>query len=327
MPAELPLIWTDVALHPDALDLLASHARLAGPGIPAEISPSGDYATARVAIVSTRFTGDALAFARAPALQIIARTGIGYDNIDVAAASAAGVCVINTPEAPTESTAEFAIALMFAVARRIATADHNSKAGKWKTDATVVGFDLAGKTLGLVGFGRIARRVTEVARAIRMRVVAFDPFIPPPLIAEAGATPAAELPELLRVAQVLSLHAPSTPGTRRLIGRDQLALLPRGAILINTARGSLLDESAVLAALAEGRLGGAGIDVWAEEPARPDNLLFRHPRVVATPHIAAFTEEGRRRSHVTAAQMVLAALRGEPPGTLVDPAVWPRRRP
>lgn len=326
MTAHPPLLWTDVALHPDALELLRPRVRLVGPTIPAELAAAGDYASAHAAIVSPRFTGDAAAFARAPALQIVARTGIGFDNIDVAAASSAGVCAINTPDAPTESTAEFAVGLMFAVARRIATADHNSKAGNWKTDATVIGFDLTGKTLGLVGFGRIARRVAEMARGIRMPVVACDPFVAPPVIAAAGATPCADLPELLRVAQVLSLHAPSTPTTRHLIGSQQLAALPKGAILINTARGSLIDESAVLAALDTGHLAGAGIDVWPEEPTPPDHVLFRHARVVATPHIAAFTDEGRRRSHVAAAQMVLAALHGEPPETLIDPAVWPRRR-
>jgi phosphoglycerate dehydrogenase-like enzyme len=236
------------------------------------------------------------------------------------------VCVVNTPDAPTESTAEFAIALMFAVARRIPTADHNSKAGRWKLDPDVMGFDLAEKTLGLVGFGRIARRVAEIARAIRLRVSAFDPFVPAPAMAEAGVTPAADLPELRQSSQRLSLHAPLGPNTRRLIGAEQLALLPAGAILINTARGPLIDEAAVLAALESGRLAGAGIDVWEREPVPADHPLFRHARVVATPHMAAYTNEGRYRSHTTAARLVLAALRGEKPATLVDPSVWSQRR-
>jgi D-3-phosphoglycerate dehydrogenase len=326
MSSDLPLLWTDVSLHPDALEQLAGHVQLAGTALPDHVARAGDYESAVAAIVSPRFRGDAAAFARAPRLQIIGRTGIGYDNIDIAAASAAGVAAINTPDAPTESTAEFAIAMMFAVARRLATADRNSKAGLWQTDVSVIGFDLAGKTLGLVGFGRIARRVSEMARAIRMRVVAFDPFVSPAAFAGAATPSCATLRELLQQAQVLSLHVPSTAATRRLIGREEVALLPRGAILINTARGSLLDESAVLAALHDGHLDGAGIDVWPEEPAPPDHPLLRHPRVVATPHIAAFTDEGRRRSHVTAAQMVLAGLRGEQPATLINPEVWERRR-
>jgi D-3-phosphoglycerate dehydrogenase len=264
--------------------------------------------------------------ARAPRLQIIARTGIGYDNVDVAAATTAGVCVVNTPDAPTESTAEFAVALMFAVARRIPAADHNSKAGTWKLEPDIMGFDLAEKSLGLVGFGRIARRVAEMARAIRMRVSAFDPLVAAASIEHAGVTPCVDLRELLPQAQVLSLHAPLLPTTRRLIGADQLALLPKGAIIINTARGPLVEEAALLAALNDGHVAGAGIDVWEREPVAADHPLFRHPRVVATPHMAAYTNEGRQRSHVAAAQLVLGALRGERPATLVDPAVWPRRR-
>jgi D-3-phosphoglycerate dehydrogenase len=325
-PASAPLVWTDAALHEDALELLQRHVRLCGPTVPAGMVAPGDFPDAEAAIVGTKIFYDAALFARAPWLKVIARTGIGFDNIDVNAATAAGVCVVNTPDAPTESTAEFALGLMFAVARRIAAADRNAKAGAWKLDPDVMGFDLADKRLGLVGFGRIARRVTEIARAIRMRVSAFDPFVPTPVLTDAGVTPCSDLPELLQGSQILSLHAPLAPGTRRLIGAAQLSLLPPGAILINTARGPLVDESALLAALDRGHLAGAGIDVWEREPVAPDHPLFRHPRVVATPHMAAYTNEGRRRSHVAAAQLVLAALRDEMPSTLINPQVWPDRR-
>ena len=326
MADNLPLIWTDALLHADALELLRPQARLCGPTIPPNLASAGDLATADGAIVGTRIFYDASVLARAPSLKIIARTGIGYDNIDVPAATAAGVCVVNTPDAPTESTAEFAIALMFAVARKVPVADRNSKMGIWKLDAEVMGFDLADKSLALVGFGRIARRVAEIARAIRMRVSALDPFVAPTTMSDAGVTPVASLPELLQRADIVSLHAPLGSTTRRLIGAEQLALLRPGAVLINTARGPLVDEAAVLAALESGRLAGAGIDVWEHEPAPTDHPLLRHPRVVATPHMAAYTNEGRRRSHVAAAQLVLAGLRGEMPATLVDPAVWTRRR-
>ncbi len=322
----LPLLWTDVPLHADALALLRPHMRLAGPNLPAGVAGPGEIPAADAAIVGVQRNWDAVTFAGAPRLKAIARTGIGYDNINVPAASAAGVCALNTPDAPTESTAEFALALMFAVARRIATADHNAKAGLWKLDPSVLGFDLAGKTLGLVGFGRIARRVTEMARAIQLRVCAFDPLVPAETVRATGAEPCAALDELLCQTRVLSLHAPLTPATRKLIGPDQLALLPAGAILINTARGPLIDDAAVLAALESGRLAGAGIDVWELEPVAADHPLFRHPRVVATPHMAAYTDEGRRRSHVAAAEGVLAVLRGEPSALLIDPAMWERRR-
>lgn len=328
MPNQLPLLWTDVPLHNEALTILKGHVWLSGPGVPVANAenPPFEFETADAAIVGTRVLYDATAFAKAARLKIIARTGIGYDNIDVSAASAAGVCTINTPEAPTESTAEFAIALMFAVTRHIPAADHNSKDGLWKRDSSIMGSDLADKTLGLVGFGRIGRRVAEMARAIHMRICAFDPLITPSLIIETGAVACDTLPELLVRAQVLSLHVPFTPATYRLISAEQLALLPRGAVLINTARGQLIDEAATLAALESGQLNGAGFDVWEKEPADLDNLLFRHPKVVATPHMAAYTDEGQRRSHVAAAKHVLDTLRGVPPTTLIDPSMWPLRR-
>lgn len=324
----LPLLWTDVPLHPAAVELLRGQVELSGPALPPAVTSLTpfEFESAHAAMVGPRRKFDAAAFDRAPRLRVIARTGIGYDNVDVTAASAAGICVVNTPDAPTESTAELAIGLMFAVARRIATADHNAKAGQWKLDPSVLGFDLADKNLGLVGFGRIARRVTEIARAIRLRVFACDPFVAPAVISAAGATPCNDLADLLPQAQVLSLHAPATPATRHLIGSTQLAALPRGAIVINTARGPLLDPAALLVALESGQIAGAGLDVWEVEPAPPDDPLLRHPRVVATPHMAAFTEEGRFRSHTAAARYVLQTLRDEPPETLVDRTIWDRRR-
>jgi len=327
MANPLPLLWTDAILHVDALTRLTADVRLCGPSIPAHLAAPGDFPDADAAIVGTRLYFDAAQFARAPRLQVIARTGIGYDNIDVPAATAAGVCVVNTPDAPTESTAEFAVALMFAVARRVTVADRNGKAGVWKLAPEVMGFDLAEKTLALVGFGRIARRVAEITRAIRMRVRVYDPYIGADVMTAAGVTACADLPSLLDGAQVLSLHAPLGEQTRRMIGAAQIERLAPGAILINTARGPLLDEAAVLAALESGHLAGAGIDVWEKEPVPDGHPLFRHPRVVATPHMAAYTDEGRRRSHVAAAELVLAALRGEQPATLVNTDVWPRRTP
>lgn len=328
MSASLPPLWSDAQLHPDALALLRDRTRLAGPHVPPDFAaaPPFGFPEAVAAIVGPRTRFDAAAFARAPRLQVIARTGIGYDNVDVPAASAAGICVVNTPDAPTESTAEFAVALMFAVARRLATADRDAKAGVWQHNADLLGFDLAEKTLALVGFGRIARRVAEIARAIRMRVRAFDPFVPAATLAAAGVEPCATLDAALDGAHVVSLHAPLAPETRHLIGAPQLARLARGAVLINAARGPLIDEAAVLAALDRGQLAGAGLDVWDPEPTAPDHPLRKHPRVVATPHLAAYTEEGRRRSHVAAAEHVLAVLRGDLPPTLIDRSMWARRR-
>jgi len=196
-------------------------------------------------------------------------------------------------------------------------------AGTWQQGGELIGFDLAGKTLGLVGCGRIGRRVAEMAQAFRMSVLAYDPLAAtlPPQVTRAGS-----LGELLSAADVISLHVPLSATTRHLLGAKEFAQCKSGAILLNTARGPLVDERALCAALQGGRLAGAGLDVWDPEPPAADNPLLRLPTVVATPHMAAFTQEGRRRSHVAAVTQVLQVLRGEQPPFLLNPAVWASRR-
>lgn len=319
MPPDLPIVWTDIALLPEARERLDAHATLL-------TQPEGTLSgieTADAVIAGSRFPGTAETFARAARLQVVARVGIGYDRIDLAAATAAGVCVVNTPDAPTESTAEFAIALMLAAARRLPRALAGLAAGRWEQGAELAGTDLAGKTLGLVGCGRIGRRVAEIAQALRMSVQAHDPHaaeLPP------GVGRAATLHGLLQSSDVISVHAPLTPATHRLLGPAEFAVVRRGAILVNTARGGLVDETALLAALDDGRIGAAGLDVWDPEPPAMDHPLLRRPGVVATPHIAAFTQEGRRRSHLAATAQALAVLAGECPPALLNPAVWAVRR-
>lgn len=319
MHATPPLVWTDVPLMPDGRALLADKVTL----VVATEGVRNDLARADAVIAGGRLIGDAAFFASAPRLQVLARAGIGYERIDVDAATRAGVCIVNTPDAPTESTAEFAVAMLLALARRVVPAAAGLPAGRWSQGPELLGQDLEGKTLGLIGCGRIGRRVAEVATALRMRVLAFDPApVPlPPTIQRADS-----LAALLAAADFVSVHVPLVPATRHLIGAAQFAQMKRGAFLVNSARGPIVDEAALLAALNSDHLAGAAIDVWEPEPPPLDNPLLRHPRVLATPHIAAFTREGRTRSHVAAAKHVLAALRGEKPETLVNPEVWPRRR-
>ena len=274
-------------------------------------------------IAGSLLHGNAELFARAPQLQVIARSGIGFDRIDISAATAAGVCAVNTPDAPTESTATFAITLMLAVARKLTTGTRWLEEGRWAAGQTLTGFDLAGKTLGLAGCGRIGRRVAEIAAVLGMRIQAFDPHL------DTFPTPVKRVAvwdDLLTSSDILSLHLPASPETRQLIGTAALARMRPGAILINTARGSLVDEQALLTALNNNRLAGAGLDVWDPEPPSPNNPLFSHPRVVATPHMAAMTVEGRRRSHLSAVRQVCQVLRGEQPPHLLNPSVWPNRR-
>lgn len=316
-----PRIWTDVDLVPEALELLATHRAVV------TCQPEGsllDIEDAEALIVGSHLHGDAPLFARTPYLRALARVGIGFDRIDVKAATDAGICAMNTPDAPTESTATFAITLMLAVARRLLPGAVPLAGGHWTQGGAVVGFDLAGKTLGLVGCGRIGRRVAELAVALHLNVQAFDPLAP---TLPAAVQRCATLPELLVTSDVVSLHVPSTPATRHLIDAPALASMKPDAILINTARGPLVDEAALFAALKRGHLFGVGLDVWDPEPPARELPLLRIPNVVATPHMAAATREGRRRSHVAAADQVLAALRGERPPSLLNPEVWPKRRP
>lgn len=312
-------LWTDVDLDATARRLLEPEARI----VTGSAENLAMLEEAEGVIVGSLLPANPAFFARAPKLEVIARVGMGFDNLDLVAATAAGVCAVNTPGAPTESTAEFTVGLLLAVARRIALADHQLRAVGWEGPAKLQGFDLAGKTLGLIGCGRIGRRVAELALAFHMRVIAFDPAaasIPAPI----ERVP--ELEALLSAADVVSLHLPLNPGTRHLLNERTFARMKRGAIVLNTSRGPVVDEPALIAALTSGHLGGAGIDVWDPEPIRGDHPLLRLPNTVVTPHMAAYTTEGRGRSHGAAAAQVLDVWNGKRPNALLNPEVSPHRR-
>ncbi|MPY89862.1 MAG: phosphoglycerate dehydrogenase [Luteitalea sp.] len=226
----------------------------------------------------------------APTLRIVARAGTGVDNVDLEVASTRGIMVTNAPGANSVSVAEHAFALMLALARRVPIADGSMKQQRWEKNR-LLGAELRGKTLGVVGLGRIGQEVAHRARVFGMRVVAYDPFIPPHVAADMGIDLLA-LDDLCAQADFITLHVPVTDETRRLFSRDQLARCKVGACLINTARGELVDEAALLDLLEAGHLGGAGLDVFEKEPPT-EWTLVSHPRVVATPHIAASTSEAQ----------------------------------
>jgi D-3-phosphoglycerate dehydrogenase len=254
---------------------------------------------------TTKVTDALLAAGRR--LKVVGRAGIGVDNVDVAAATERGVLVVNAPTANLLSATEHTFALLLALARNVAAADAALKSGTWDRKP-FLGVELQGKTLGIIGFGRIGQRVAVRARAFDVRVVAHDPF----LDAQAARRLEVELlplEELLPRADVVTLHTPLTPETRNLLSAARLAEMKPGALLVNCSRGGVVDEEALLAALASGRLGGAGLDVFAEEPPK-DFALIRHPRVVATPHLGAQTREAQERISTETAEMVLAALAG-----------------
>lgn len=260
-------------------------------------------------------------------LRVISRTGIGVDNVVLADATERGIAICNTPDAPTISTAELALTLIMATAKQLKKIEMTALQGKMGSPFTAYGgVDLDGLRLGLVGMGRIGGRVARVALALGMIVAAYDPYVAPTRAAELGIKAAPDLETLLRTSDIISLHVPSTTETRKLINAERLALMKRGAILINTARGTLVDEAALLDALNSGHLAGAGLDVFDPEPPDPQNPLLYRDDVICTPHVGGITVPGRDRLWRGALDNALQVLRGERPASLVNPEVWERRR-
>jgi D-3-phosphoglycerate dehydrogenase len=253
---------------------------------------------------STRITRESLKYA--DALEVIGRAGVGVDNIDVDAATERGIAVLNAPSGNTISAAELTFALILACVRRIPAADRSMKNGEWDRK-TFTGTELYAKTLGLVGAGRIGSEVARRARAFGMRVCAYDPY----LTAERARTleiELATLDEVLERADVLSLHVPLTETTAGLVGSAELERMKKGAIVVNAARGGVIDEGALAAAVRGGHIAGAGLDVYAEEPCPADHPLRSLPQVVLTPHLGAATEEAQHNVAIEIAEAVRAAL-------------------
>jgi D-3-phosphoglycerate dehydrogenase len=236
-------------------------------------------------------------------LKLVVRAGVGLDNVDLKAAGELGVKVENTPEAVSFAVAELTVALMLAVARRLPEADRMVKGGGWSKEK-FVGLELRGKTLGIIGLGRIGCLVARTCRAMDMRVIFYDVVDRSEYAQMYGCEPVVSLERLLSEADIVSIHVPLTPETRHMIGEREIALMKPGAILINTSRGAIIDEQALLEALKTGRLGGAGLDVYEEEPPRNMELLSL-PNVVCTPHIGAQTSEAQKLASITAARKVI----------------------
>lgn len=240
-------------------------------------------------------------------LKVVGRPGVGVDNVDLEAATRLGIMVMNSPIGNLVSTAELTLALLFAVARNVAQADASMKAERWDRKS-FAGVELSGKRLGVVGFGRIGREVAARARALGMDIAAYDPFVSA-AAAEALGVPILSLDELLATSDFITLHTTLTKESRHLIGKSALGRVKRGVRIVNAARGELVDEEALLAALEDGRVAAAGLDVHAQEPPA-DWRLARHPRVVATPHVGAQTVEAQERVGTDIAVQVRDFLKG-----------------
>ena len=259
-------------------------------------------------LVRSATTVDAEVLAAAPKLKIVARAGVGLDNVDVAAATARGVLVVNAPTSNIHSAAEHAIALLLAAAREIPAADASLRAHTWKR-SSFSGTEIYGKTAGVVGLGRIGQLVAQRLAAFGSHVVAYDPYVSPARAAQLGIELLA-LDELLGRADVISVHLPKTPETAGLIGKEALAKTKPGVIIVNAARGGLIDEEALAEAVRSGHVRGAGVDVFAKEPTT-ESPLFDLPQVIVTPHLGASTAEAQDRAGTDVAESVKLALAGE----------------
>lgn len=309
------------SLHEEGLKILREHAEV---DVLTDLTPKElveqikDY-DAMVVRSGTQVTREVIG--AAPRLQVIARAGSGVDNIDVDAATQQGVLVVNTPGGNTISAAEHTLALLLSLARNVPQADRSTRRGEWKR-GRFTGVEVTGKTLGVVGLGRVGGEVARRARCLGMDVVAYDPYVSKEKAAEMGAV-LTSLDEVLGRADFLTLHTPLTPATRGLIDAEKISLMKPGAHIVNAARGGIIDEEALYEALQEDRLGGAALDVFETEPPG-DSPLFALDNVVVTPHLGASTREAQSNVAVMAAEQVLAALRGEPVRFAVNlPGVGP----
>jgi D-3-phosphoglycerate dehydrogenase len=242
-------------------------------------------------------------------LKVVARAGIGVDNVDVEAATRRGVMVVNAPQSNVVSAAEHTLALLLAQARNVPQANDDLKHGRWERSKWQ-GVELQGKTLGVLGLGRVGALVAARAAAFGMRVIAFDPYVTADRAKEMGVDVMPTLESLLVQADFVTIHLPRTTDTEGLLGEHELSLMKPGARLVNTARGGIVDEDALAKAIADGRLAGAALDVFAEEPTT-DSPLFALPSTVVTPHLGAATIEAQDKAGVTVAEMVRLALKGE----------------
>jgi D-3-phosphoglycerate dehydrogenase / 2-oxoglutarate reductase len=323
-------------IHPAGEALLAEAGELVFPypqnidGVLAAISDCD-----ALVVRNTKITHSILELA--PRLRVVGRHGVGYDTVDVASASALGIPVVYTPAANTESVAEIAVAFILMLGRKILRAHVALRSGTLFSETTTLSvmaqqrglanFDLWGKTLGIIGVGRIGSSVArKMIAAFNMRVLGYDPYLEAATLADYGVEKVECLDDMLPQCDFVTLHCPGGAETRHMIDTARLERFKPDAYLVNTARGSVVDEAALVAALQSGLLGGAAIDVYDPEPPLPTNPLLRMDNVIVTPHFCAMTEESLRNMGIAVAQGIVDVLADRLPQFLVDPGMWSRRR-
>jgi D-3-phosphoglycerate dehydrogenase len=299
------------SVHPSAVEVLErAGLRVTAPGQMPRADVAAALPEADALIIRSATKVDADLLGHAARLKAIARAGVGVDNVDVKTASSKDIVVMNTPEGNTIATAEETFALMLALARHIAQSHISMREGKWDRKS-YMGVELRGKTLGVVGFGRIGRAVAKRAQAFEMTVIAYDPYIPTDLAADLGVE-LVSLEDIYRRADFITLHTVLNDETREMIRAENIAKMRQGVRIINAARGALIHEADLAEAIKSGRVAGAALDVYSVEPPPPDHPLIGLPNVIHTPHLAASTEEAQVAVAVEAAHLIAdGLLKGE----------------
>ena len=316
-----PVVLIAEELSPATIDALGPDfdvRQVDGTDRPALLSALAD---AHAILIRSATKVDAEAIAAAPVLKVVARAGVGLDNVDIKAATAAGVMVVNAPTSNIISAAELTIGHILSLARHIPAAHASLAAGAWKR-SSFTGTELFEKTVGIIGLGRIGALIAARLQAFGVSVVAYDPYVTPTRAQQLGVT-LLSLDDLLAQSDFVTIHMPKTPETTGMIGAAQFALMQRHAYFINTARGGIHDEAALEVALKAKHLAGAGLDVWEEEPPPSDHPLLQLDNVVASPHNAGITVQSRHNIAKIAAEQLVDTLDGKKPPRLLNPEVWP----
>jgi D-3-phosphoglycerate dehydrogenase / 2-oxoglutarate reductase len=315
MPAmKKQILVTGPDLDPSAAALMAEHGYEAVHTPPyADSAVISDYlkSTGAVGIISRMGRLDEAVMQVAPQLRVISKHGVGVDNIDLEAAAKRGIPVLVATGANAVSVAEHAIALLLATVKRILPLDSGLRAGRWEKPG-FSGSEIAGRTLGLMGMGSIARATGHIAKGLGMELIGYDPFAADAAFNDLGVKRFSSFEAMLEQSDVLSLHCPLNNQTREILNADTIARMPKGSYVINTARGGLIDETALLAAIQNEHLAGAGLDTFAVEPPKADHPFFAEKRIVLTPHIGGVTREAGARVGVDAVSGIFQVLSGQP---------------
>ena len=313
-------VWMEWSLSPTLMSRLTELGEVVSDGDMAQL-----HGSAVITAIRRYYDGEFMDRV-GPNLKMIAKPGIGVDNIDLDAATTRGILVCNTPDAPSESTAEHAVALLMAVAKRVMVGDMHLRGPADFGRDDMRGTELLGSKLGIVGYGRIGRRVAEMcALGIRMQVTIYDPLLASDVALPAGVSRTDDVDAIFSENQFVTLHTPLLPATHHLANERRLRLMKPGSYLINASRGGVVDEGALIKVLQEGHLAGAGLDVFDPEPPLADNPLLKMNNVVLTPHIASNTDAGMAAMQAGTVENIVNVLKGERPTWVANPEAWPGR--